>query len=1315
MNGRKTPIIFLFCFIALGITGCGVNSNDQYTDYSKIKTFRNIPGITEAEITAIEALQKKYNSFIYGMILTTEAFEKENGETGGYADLICRWLTDIFEINFIPQIFEPADLLNRLNTGRIHFSGNIMPSEERLRTYYMTDAVAERQIVMVRLAGSMSFNDILAERPVKYAFAANTPVGTAAAAVMESGTYELVPVPGINEAYRVLSEGEADVYIASSVIDASLINYGNIIIEDFFPLVFNPASIATAISELEPVISVINKALQNGAMIHLNDLYNQGYKDYLKYKLSVLLTDEERAYIQNNPVIPVSAYSGNYPLSFFNERENEWQGIYFDLLNEITSLAGLEFNVAHDEQTASSAIQAMMINGNALIIPEYIQTKEREQHFIWSDIVIMEDHYALISKYEYRSVALNEILHERIGVARNSIHASIFKQWFPNHRNIVEYEDIDSAFKGLQENEVDMVMSTQRRLMQLTHYQELAGYKANIVFNQSIETKFAFNMNEKILRSIIDKTLKLINIEVITYQWSQRTYDYRSQVTETRLLWMIGMLIMAVLVLALIMMMLFNSRDEGRRLSQLIDKANEANRLKNLSISSLEKILNSIDAMIYVTIPNTGEILFINDSMKTHFNLEGDCIGKLCYKILQKNFYRRCDFCPCFKLDKDPSSVIVWEEHSSLTGRIYRNVDRYIDWTNGQLVHIQHSVDTTDLVAAKEFAERSSRYKSSFLANMSHEIRTPMNTILGIAEINLQNAHQSQETEEAFNKIYESGDMLLNIINDILDLSKIEAGKLEVVHAKYDIPSLINDTALLNRLRYDSNPVEFHLHVDPDTPLELSGDELRIKQVLNNLLSNAFKYTDKGMVELFVSTEPAEKSHNDGAPVTDDDLILVFKVKDTGQGMTEKQISVLFDEYTRFNVNTNRAIAGTGLGMSITMRLIDLMNGKIIVESEYGKGSLFTVRVPQKRAGQAVCGTELAEKLQKFSFQSSTITKKTQFFREYMPYGSVLVVDDIESNIYVTKGMLMPYGLKVDSASSGIEAINKVNSGKIYDIIFMDHMMPKMDGIKAVKILRESGYKNSIIALTANALIGRAEMFIQNGFDGFISKPIDSRELNLILNEYIRNKKSREVVEEAREEQRNKNVINTGAGKNTEKIMFFIRDAENAVNMLENITKKLPDINNDETNLYITTVHGMKSALANINERELSDTAKKLELAGEERNFQQMLNETPVFINELQLLIKKIKPDEKNSINTVSDEDSDYLAEKLAEIDNACGGFDKKRAKTALEDLKKILWPKEIQTILEEIALHLLHSAFKKASESSRQLTEELQKQRAQH
>jgi len=722
-----------------------------------------------------------------------------------------------------------------------------------------------------------------------------------------------------------------------------------------------------------------------------------------------------------------------------------------------------------------------------------------------------------------------------------------------------------------------------------------------------------------------------------------------------------------------------------------VETAIKAIEEKN-ALGNLENIMNGLDIMIYVTEPKTGEILFVNDSMKEHYGINGDCNGKLCYKVFQKDFDKRCDFCPCIILDEMPENIIKWEEHSTLTNRIYRNTDRYINWPSGQTVHMQHSVDITELITAKDFAEQANRYKSAFLANMSHEIRTPMNAILGIAEIQLQAGNLAPETSLAFGKIYESGDLLLNLINDILDLSKIEAGKMELKPSKYDIPSLIHDTAQLIRFRYNSNPVEFLIHVDENTPLELLGDELRIKQILNNLLSNAFKYTDNGEIEFSVSFESIDDLHGDN-------VILIFNVRDTGQGMAQNQLDILFDEYTRFNTGADRVTSGTGLGMSITKRLVNLMNGEINVESEPCKGTLFTVRIPQKRVNISVCGPELASKLRDINYIMSSITKKTQFFREYMPYGSVLIVDDTESNIYVTKGMLLPYGLNIDTASSGFEAIDKIKNGNTYDIIFMDHMMPKMDGIEAVNIIRGMGYKNSIVALTANAIIGRAEMFLRNGFDGFISKPIDSRELNLTLNELIRNKKSPETIEKSRREQREKNtaVTNNESGMNKEKIMCFKKDAENAIIVLENLEKKLPDIDNDEAVLYITTVHGMKSALANIGEKELSGAAYILEKSGEERNFSLLIKNTLPFINSLKTLLEKFSPALKTKDNKISNEDSAFLREKMREIKDACEIFDKKTAKNTLNELRQRIWPIQINNILDDIAIYILHSSFKKA------------------
>jgi CheY-like chemotaxis protein/anti-sigma regulatory factor (Ser/Thr protein kinase) len=276
------------------------------------------------------------------------------------------------------------------------------------------------------------------------------------------------------------------------------------------------------------------------------------------------------------------------------------------------------------------------------------------------------------------------------------------------------------------------------------------------------------------------------------------------------------------------------------------------------------------------------------------------------------------------------------------------------------------------------------------------------------------------------------------------------------------------------------------------------------------LLSNAFKYTEAGRVKLTIKYELSQDKN---------DAMLIMIVRDTGCGMTKRQLASVFDEYLRFTHKSATSVSGTGLGLAITRSLINLMDGNIDVESRPGIGSVFTVKLPQKTVDDAVLGHEVVSNLQKFRLDFITRRRIRQNERDYMPYGHVLIVDDMEPNLYVAVGLLKPYGIKVDTVMSGREAIDKVKSGEVYDIIFMDHMMPEMDGIEATKHLRFIGYNNPIVALTANAVVGQSEMFLQNGFDEFISKPIDLRHLNHILIKYVRSRHSPEEIEAARRQQ----------------------------------------------------------------------------------------------------------------------------------------------------------------------------------------------------
>ncbi|MCL1992778.1 MAG: response regulator [Spirochaetes bacterium] len=404
-------------------------------------------------------------------------------------------------------------------------------------------------------------------------------------------------------------------------------------------------------------------------------------------------------------------------------------------------------------------------------------------------------------------------------------------------------------------------------------------------------------------------------------------------------------------------------------------------------------------------------------------------------------------------------------------------------------------------------AEENSQAKSRFLARMSHEIRTPISAVLGISEVQIRNPELAAPVKESFSKVHSAAQVLLGLVNDILDLSKIEAGKMEIANEVYETERLINDIVQMNLFRMGGKNIKFEIDIDSDIPVLLKGDSLRITQVMNNLLSNAFKYTEAGKVSL-----SAKYISSNGRQV------LYFKIADTGCGMSEEELKTLFNEFERFNDGGRRNIEGAGLGMAIVESLLALMGAKLDVQSAPGAGTTVQLEIPQGRESDAVLGAELAESLQNFSVSKPASSKIVKFTAEPMPYGSVLVVDDFETNLLVAQWLLSFYSISVETCDSGQKALDLVKSGRVYDIIFMDHMMPGMDGIEAATRIRALGYKHPIVALTANVLIGQSDIFIENSFDGFISKPIDSSRLNAVLNKLVRDRHPPEVVEAARQD-----------------------------------------------------------------------------------------------------------------------------------------------------------------------------------------------------
>jgi signal transduction histidine kinase/CheY-like chemotaxis protein len=645
-------------------------------------------------------------------------------------------------------------------------------------------------------------------------------------------------------------------------------------------------------------------------------------------------------------------------------------------------------------------------------------------------------------------------------------------------------------------------------------------------------------------------------------------------------------------------------------------------------------------------------------------------------------------------------------------------------------VKSQHKT-MASLEQARNEAEMANRSKSNFLTTMSHEIRTPMNAIIGIAQVQLQRKDLPDDYATALHTIYSSANSQLGIVNDLLDMSKIETGKMVLVPVEYDTPSLINDAVQLNVVRIGSKQIEFTVDIDENLPSKLYGDELRIKQILNNLLSNAIKYTGKGSVKLSV-----------GYSRSGDDVLLRFSIEDTGQGMKPEDKERLFSEYMRFNARANRATEGTGLGLNITKKLVEMMEGTIDVESEYGKGSVFTVTVRQKSVECPVIGASVVEQLRKFAFAGDRHAANLQITAEPMPYGNVLVVDDVATNLYVAEGLLGLYQLKIETADSGFAAIRKTEDGGVYDIIFMDHMMPHMDGIETTLKLRDMGYKGVIVALTANAIVGNDEMFMQNGFDGFISKPIDVRQLNEILSKFIRDKYPEEAKKYAAEtpetagqaeagsqsradtcqgpeqhngtdqDQKKMKVLNLSApvdyAANPRLLKFFCQDAEAAIATLRETVK------NSDAKLFTITVHAMKSALANVGESEASALAAALESVGRSGDMGYISENIDEFIQTLESLVDKFRgagsadaAENGGAGDSGVAEDKDYLAEQLQIVRSACDDYDDDTANAALDRLKERRWKPSTSESLEKIRDALfVYSDFEGVAEQCKVLQE---------
>ena len=578
------------------------------------------------------------------------------------------------------------------------------------------------------------------------------------------------------------------------------------------------------------------------------------------------------------------------------------------------------------------------------------------------------------------------------------------------------------------------------------------------------------------------------------------------------------------------------------------------------------------------------------------------------------------------------------------------------------------------LKSALNQAQDANNAKSSFLARMSHEMRTPLNAVIGLSELSLLEADElTEEVQLNLEKIHSAGTTLLSTVNDILDISKIEAGKFELDLTEYDTPSLINDAVTQSIMRIDEKPIKFVLEIEETLPSRLYGDDLRIKQILNNLLSNAFKYTKKGTVELGI-TYATKENEKLG--------FLTIYVKDSGVGIKQEDLDDLFSDYAMMDTKTNRKIEGTGLGLPITKHIAEMMGGNIFVESEYGIGSKFTVILPQKALDAPVIGREVVNSLKNLRYIDQKRRLRFSINKIKLNNAKVLVVDDVATNLDVARGMLKTYGISADCLTSGYDAVEAVKAEKVkYNAIFMDHMMPGMDGMETVRIIREeidSEYAKTvpIIALTANAIVGNEEMFLKNGFQAFIAKPIELLHLDEVIQKFLGEFAEESISPLGKQGLTNYTIegldiingIKRFRGNEKAYLEVLKTYAESTVELLDSIRSVDPLKLND----YEIIVHGIKGSSYSIGAAPVASLAEKLENEADNGNFDYIDTHNDDFIKEAEKIIFNIKSMLENlreiDVKPLLKSPSIELLKKLSA---SCENYDMDGIDTAIAEITK--------------------------------------------
>ena len=567
---KRLLLVFLV-FLTFSITGC---TPEPQKPFDIALVYTDVPGITPEEINSIERLKADGKRYVYGVLLSTEAYPGRDGHIEGYAAALSGLLEKMFGISIELKHFEWDELIDKLTAGEIAFTGELTATEERMHIFSMSQPIADRTLLLFKNEQSVKLRSEEDIKGLSIGFLtdSNTPESIFRKAYPL--TFNVISVNNYQTAAQMLINGDIDAFIDEATADIAFEPYGKTIRSiPIFPMVHEPVSLTTALPELKPVISVLDKYIANGGMSVLYDLYKNSEFGYAKHKLNNALNAEERAYlsqlITDGGKLPIAIEHDNYPVSFYNDKEHAFQGIAVDVLTEIGHLTGITFVPANTKDATWTEIFRDLSSGATPMATQLLYSEERTELFLWSSVPYASSYYALMSRMDYPKIPAYRVKWERVGVIADSGELDIFRKLFPDNENLILYQTQNESLDALERGDVDLLMASDYSLLAQTNYREKPCFKVNIVLNLPMNSQFGFHKSQSVLRSIIEKAQRQVQTNLIEQDWTSRHFDYTKKYNEERAGFMTFFLIVISAVLAITVFILFKNIRLGNVLKQI--------------------------------------------------------------------------------------------------------------------------------------------------------------------------------------------------------------------------------------------------------------------------------------------------------------------------------------------------------------------------------------------------------------------------------------------------------------------------------------------------------------------------------------------------------------------------------------------------------------------------------------------------------------------------------------------------------------------------------------------------------------------------